>query len=206
MAGPADLLSSLMMTFRFTNAGIPIRSFSMSSRSEEPTLRVGDVVLADLRSAGQEPARGDLIVFRLRDGKTEWMKRVVGLSGERIAMIDGRLSINGAVVTREPLPAYAAAQASGVTRSVSRYLETLPGGVAHEIIETDGDGSVFDRMAETLVPQGACFVLGDNRDNSLDSRDRTVGFVLFSDIVGRIVYRLRPDPTWLVAESSVPGL
>lgn len=121
-------------------------------------------------------------------------------------MIDGRLSIDGAIVNREPLPAYAAAQAGGTTRSVSRYLETLPGGASHEIIETDGDGSVFDRMTETLVPQGACFVLGDNRDNSLDSRDRTVGFIPFADIVGRIVYRLRPDPTWLVAESSVPGL
>jgi len=194
------------MTFRFTNAGIPIRSFSMSSRSEEPTLRVGDVVLADLRSAGQEPARGDLIVFRLRDGKAEWMKRVVGLSGERIAMIDGRLSIDGAIVDRKPLPAFASTQGSGAIRSVSRYRETLPGGASHEIIETDGDGSVFDRMTETLVPQGACFVLGDNRDNSLDSRDRSVGFVPFSDIVGRIVYRLRPDPTWLVAESSVSGL
>jgi signal peptidase I len=206
IAGPTDLLSSLKMSMRFSNAGIPSRSFSVGSQSLQPTLRVGDVVLADLRPAGQRPIRGELVVYRSRDGKTESLKRVIGLPGETIAMVDGRVAIDGIVTPREPLPAYAFPGTGDESPSVPRYRETLPGNVFYEIVEVAGDNGILDRTAGQLVPEGACFVMGDNRDNSLDSRDRSVGFVPFSDIVGRVVYRMRPDPLWLVAESSVPGL
>jgi len=115
--------------------------------------------------------------------------RVVGLPGERVRMINGRLSINGEVVPREAAPKMPDPLHKGQESDV--YVERLPGGTSYRIIESEGDTSRFDNTPEFLVPEGHLFVLGDNRDNSIDSRELPsrfgVGFVPIELVIGRIV-------------------
>jgi signal peptidase I len=187
--------------------------FNIPSSSLMPTLLIGDYVLVskypygfshfslpaslDLapesmpgRLFASQPKRGDVIVFKLpRDGKTDYIKRLIGLPGDKVQMIHGRLYINGTIVQRTPLPPYSALGHFGRPIDVPHYEETLPGGVKHEIIEMDGDEGYWDNTPVYEVPPGNYFMLGDNRDNSLDSRlaseQEGVGFVPFDNLLGR---------------------
>lgn len=205
-AAPPDWALDLATVQRFAKAGIPTRRFSISGQSLEPALQAGDQVLVDLRAAGKQPARGDLVVFRWAQDGSPWIKRVIGMPGERVKMAGGRLVINGSTAPREPLAAHDFTGVDGKVSIVPRYRETLPDGSFHEIVEVDGDDSVFDNTVEALVPENGYFLLGDNRDRSLDSRDRSVGLVSKTDIVGRVIYRLRPKPVWIVQGIEIPEL
>jgi len=138
-----------------------------------------------------EPKRGDVAVFKLpRDGETDYIKRVIGLPGDKIQMIEGRLYINGQIVPREEVKQKVKTQdAYGALVEVPTYYETLPGGVRHLIIERDGDTGYLDNTKVFEVPANSYFMMGDNRDNSLDSRvppeQGGVGFVPFDNFVGR---------------------
>ena len=139
---------------------------------------------------GAEPKRGDIAVFKLpRDGETDYIKRVIGLPGDKVQMIEGRLYINGQIVPRESAPKVKTADAYGATVEVPTYIETLPGGVKHQIIELQGDTGYLDNTRVFEVPPGNFFMMGDNRDNSTDSRvppeQGGVGFVPFENFVGR---------------------
>ena len=128
-----------------------------------------------------------ILAFKLpRDGSTDYIKRLIGLPGDKIQMIHGRLYINGAMVERTALPPYSTPGHFGRPVDVAHYEETLPGGVKHEIIELDGDDGYYDNTAVYEVPPGNYFMMGDNRDNSTDSRVQSaVGYVPFENIVGR---------------------
>jgi signal peptidase I len=137
-----------------------------------------------------EPRRGDVVVFKLpRDGKTDYIKRIVGLPGDKVQMIHGRLYINGTIVERTQLPPYSTLGHFRRPADVAHYEETLPGGVKHEIIEMDGDEGYWDNTPVYEVPPGNYFMMGDNRDNSTDSRvaaaQQGVGFVPFDNLLGR---------------------
>ena len=137
-----------------------------------------------------EPKRGDVAVFKLpRDGSTDYIKRVIGLPGDRVQMVNGRLVINGEVVPREEAPKYTTNDVYGRKTEVATYIETLPGGTKHRIIEIEGDRGYNDNTPVFTVPDGHYFMMGDNRDNSTDSRvpaDRDgVGFVPLENFVGR---------------------
>lgn len=183
--------------------------FNIPSGSMIPTLLIGDYVFVskyaygysnysipfgpDLfagRILGAEPKRGDVVVFKLpRDNETDYIKRVIGLPGDRIQMIEGRLYINNVIVPREPIAKARVEGRDGREVDVPTYKETLPGGVEHTIIEVEGDRGINDNTELFVVPPGHFFMMGDNRDNSSDSRLSGelggVGYVPYVNLVGR---------------------
>jgi signal peptidase I len=131
-----------------------------------------------------EPKRGDVIVFKFPgDNKTDYIKRLIGLPGDKVRMQDGRLFINGTLVEREKVEDFVYRDDRGNAAPLARYKETLPGGKVHYILE-EGDHGPFDNTPEYVVPPGHYFMMGDNRDHSSDSR-ADVGFVPAANLVGR---------------------
>ncbi|MBM3609065.1 MAG: signal peptidase I, partial [Alphaproteobacteria bacterium] len=118
-----------------------------------------------------------------------YIKRVIGLPGDKVQFIEGKLYINGQLVKREPVPDVVAVEADGRRRPASAFRETLPNGVSYTVIERDGDRGFYDDTQVFEVPAGNYFMVGDNRDNSTDSRvaarDGGVGFVPLENFVGR---------------------
>ncbi|WP_368417626.1 signal peptidase I [Rhodovarius sp.] len=183
---------------------IAFEPFNIPSGSMIPTLLVGDYLFVSKYSYGYSrhsmpfspnlfagrlwgatPARGDVAVFKLpRDTSQDYIKRIIGLPGDRIQVIRGVLHINGAAVARESMGPYIA-EGDGPRLTVRLFRETLPGGRTHPIIEQSDDGPL-DNTDVFLVPAGHVFAMGDNRDNSLDSRVQSaVGFVPIDNLVGR---------------------
>lgn len=177
--------------------------FNIPSGSMIPTLLVGDYLFVSKFSYGysryslpfslplipgriffSEVERGDVAVFKLpTDNKTDYIKRIVGLPGDRIQMVNGILHINGQAVKRERADDFIVRDAVGNTRRIPRFIETLPNGRSHAILETNGDNGPSDNTEVYTVPEGRYFAMGDNRDNSLDSR--FIGFVPAENLVGR---------------------
>jgi signal peptidase I len=163
------------------------------------------------RIPGGQPRRGDVIVFKNRlDGGKDYIKRVVGLPGDRVQMIGGVLHINGEPAVREPLGVFAGVDEEGRPVEIHRFRETLPGGKTHitqHYEYADGSSVGMDDTYEYQVPEGGYFVMGDNRDASVDSRwIGRVGKVPLEDIVGRAQFvllsfgddfRITDPRTWL---------
>jgi signal peptidase I len=185
---------------------------SLASLMEK--LHVPPIVMPGRMFASQ-PKRGDIIVFKLpRDGETDYIKRLIGLPGDKMQVIKGRLYINGAETERKPLPAYSIPDEYGPP--VDHFEETLPGGVKHEIIQIGGEAAARGKPDDGRidvnntgvyeVPPGHYFMMGDNRDNSLDSRvppeQGGVGFVPFDNLIGRaevIFFSVEDgEPAWEV--------
>jgi signal peptidase I len=179
--------------------------FNIPSGSMIPTLLVGDYLFVSKYSYGysrysfpfgpdlfsgriwaKEPTRGDVVVFKLpRDNETDYIKRVIGLPGDEIQMIHGVLHINGEAVKKERIDDFIMTDASGRERHVARYRETLPNGVSYPVLDLVNEG-IGDNTEVYKVPEGHFFMMGDNRDNSTDSRFLSeVGFVPFENLVGK---------------------
>lgn len=192
--------------------------FNIPSGSLIPTLEIGDYVFVSKFSYGYSkysiplspplfsgriwsapPQRGDIAVFKVpTDNSTDYIKRVIGLPGDRIQMIHGILNINGEPVKRESAGTRTIVGENGVNRDVPLYYETLPNGVRHEIMEIDGDTGYYDDTKEFVVPPDNYFMMGDNRDNSEDSR--AWGPVPFENFVGKaqiIFFSVRPGESAL---------
>ena len=122
------------------------------------------------RIFGSQPDRGDIVVFRLpKDDFTDYIKRVIGLPGDRIRMIDGLLHINGQPIKRERIEDYIETEETDRATRVKRWRETLPNGVSYTTLDLIDNG-FYDNTQEYVVPAGQYFMMGDNRDNSTDSR------------------------------------
>lgn len=139
------------------------------------------------RLFGRMPERGDVAVFKLpKDPSIDYIKRIVGLPCDRIQMIDGVLHINGDAVSRDRMPDYVLEEAFGGVFTAPQYIETLPNGRQHPVIEINGDDNPLDNTPVYTVPPGYVFGMGDSRDNSQDSRvEDVVGMIPLENLVGR---------------------
>lgn len=191
----ALLLALVIRTFLF-------QPFSIPSGSMRPTLLEGDYLFVtkwaygysrhsfpfspDLFSGriwASEPERGDVVVFKYPPNPSlDYIKRVIGLPGDRVQMIEGALHINGAPVQRELTGQIDNPDITEEQRPVDVYRETLSNGVSYDTFDLTPN-SISDRTREFTVPEGHYFMMGDNRDNSADSR--VFGFVPAENLVGR---------------------
>jgi signal peptidase I len=180
--------------------------FNIPSGAMMPTLRVGDYLFVsktaygygryslpfDLgfnrRSSSHQPERGDIVVFKLpRDNRTDYIKRIISLPGERVQVIDGLPYINGVAIKKEPIGTYdnADEEAYGGINDIPMYRETLPNGVTYDVLDAEPNG-LADNTPEYVVPIAHYFMMGDNRDNSLDSRFlKEMGYVPYENLVGQ---------------------
>ena len=180
--------------------------YFIPSESMVPTLEVGDrlavskfaygwsqysLPLGSLgvqfsgRILGSLPQRGDVVVFMHPQKDMTMIKRVIGLPGDRIRLSRGRLFINGKLVERRYETAYRYKDQQGNPVAVTRYTEVLPGGRSHTIIQRSDD-NIAENMQEYTVPAGELFMMGDNRDNSADSRfPALMGAVPVENLIGR---------------------
>jgi signal peptidase I len=203
-AGLSDWLTSAGIANLFVQADIPAKSYIEPTTKMMPNLREGDVVLADLRQAGKEPARGELIISKYEDN-TVYFDRVIGLSGERIALRGGRIVLGGKEIAQQPAGTIEY-ETAGLHMRRSLFVEALPGARPYKIARDLTTGGFLDNIPETVIAPGHLYLLGDNRDDSVDSRVASRGQVAVADVIGRVVYRLRPDAGWLVPRETVEGL
>jgi signal peptidase I len=214
----------------FVAKGALAEPFYVPSGSMEPTLQIGDALLASKYAYGystaslpiqinlpesgrvfsETPKRGDVVVFRWPGDRSQaWVKRVVGLPGDRIQMRQGQLFINNHAASLKPDGIGEAEDDNGAVEPAYRYVETLPNGVSHAIFKLRDNGRL-DNTPEVTVPPDRVFVMGDNRDNSADSRvpvrEGGVGLLPMDNLVGRadavvgswdLGMRSQPVWTWL---------
>jgi len=195
-----------------------IEPFNIPSGSMLPTLLIGDYLFVSKWTYGYSrnsfpfsfppfsgrifesaPKRGDVIVFKYPGPEekfkgADYIKRIVGIPGDTVQVVDGILRINGQPVTRE-LRGCASDQEGNLVGNRSgpdcpqrglryRYTETMPGDLRHDILEMD-DKQTYDNTPEFKVLPRHVFVMGDNRDNSLDGRTEGTWYVPFDNIIGR---------------------
>jgi signal peptidase I len=193
----ALLIAVVVRTFLFEPFNIP-------SGSMIPTLLVGDYLFVSKysygyskyslpfspnlfsgRILGRMPVVGDVAVFRYpRDTSIDYIKRIIGLPGDRVQVRGGQLYVNGTLVPRRAEGEFTA-EDEGYSVLAKRYSETLPNGRVHDILKLTDDGSPNNTI-EFKVPDGHFFAMGDNRDNSQDSRfSEAVGFVPMENLIGR---------------------
>jgi signal peptidase I len=216
--GIALLIALVIRSFLF-------QPFNIPSESMKPTLLVGDFLFVSKFSYGysrhslplslplipgriffSSPKRGDVVVFKTpSDNRTDYIKRLIGLPGDTIQMRGGVLYINGTAVPRRALGNYQSMDPrSGQMKTGTLYEETLPNGVSYKTL--DLEETAADDTQEFVVPPGHYFMMGDNRDNSTDSRFPTiiggVGYVPAVNLVGKaelLFFSVKaPHPFWAI--------
>lgn len=182
---------------------VAFEPFNIPSGSMKPTLLIGDYLFVSKYTYGYSrfslpfslplfsgrifrsaPERGDVAVFRLpSDTDVDYIKRIVGLPGDRIQVRRGILYINDEPVQRKRVEDFVVSNTFGKIRRVRQFRETLPNGVSYHVLDETRDGDL-DNTGTYTVPKGHFFAMGDNRDNSADSRAH-VGFIPEENLVGR---------------------
>ncbi|CAL1239375.1 signal peptidase I [Candidatus Methylocalor cossyra] len=187
-----------------------VEPFRIPSGSMMPTLLIGDFILVNKYTYGirlpvinkkiievGEPKRGDIVVFRFpKDPKVDYIKRIIGLPGDRIGYYHKQIYLNGQPVKQTPLGEYVGGDRNPGSAGSQLLLSEDLDGVTHDILVRQGEPSM--KEGEFTVPQGYYFVMGDNRDNSNDSR--FWGPVPESNLVGKAFL------IWMSWDSEKPGI
>lgn len=192
----------VVMGIRFTFYGLS----RIPSESMVPSANIGDfIAVANFpygfsplsipytpsswatRWLAKEPERGDVIVIRVpHDQNRDYIKRLIGLPGDRIQVKQGILHVNGKAVLLEEGEPYTYYDQKGKAETGKIFYETLPNGVKHQILKIAEWGSApADNTPEYIVPEDAYFLMGDNRDRSMDSRFSNIGFIHKKNLIGR---------------------
>ena len=197
------LIGSLSLSFRI----FLFEPFHIPSASMKPTLLEGDFIFVSKNSYGisrysilfgsyipyfegrkfaKEPERGDVIVFRPSPIKYQnYVKRLIGLPGDKIQIKNGQIFINDVAVSKIRIKDFELKDKGGQVVKVPQYVETLPNGVSFNTLDLTKNGKL-DNTRVFNVPQGHYFLMGDNRDDSADSRvEEIVGFVPYENLIGR---------------------
>ena len=209
MGETRELLRFLMVAvpayLAFTT--VAFAAYHIPSESMVPAMEVGDRVVVSKFAYGysrqslplnigalmppgrarfleQMPKRGDVAVFMHPQEDKVMIKRLVGLPGDEIAVRDGVLWINGEKLTRREGRSIVRVAQGGALETAGRYIEDLPGGVTH-VIHEFSDYEMYDDFGPYVVPPRHVFAMGDNRDNSLDSRWEGMGPVPMDNLIGR---------------------
>lgn len=163
-----DYLFVSKYQYGISNASLPL----------EPNLFKGRIF------AMRKPERGDVIVFKSPHNRwTNYIKRLIGLPGDKIQIKEGILYINGQMALRKEVGKFTDPDSNEI---LTKYIETLPNGVSYYVIEDD-KGSIADNTEVFQVPAGHYFMVGDNRNHSIDSRfgEHPIGFVPYKKLIGR---------------------
>lgn len=203
-----DILKTILLAVAITLVFrmVAWQPFNIPSGSMRPNLLVGDFLVVSKfeygyskaslvypltrlplegRLFGSDPERGDVVVFKnSRDGNKDYIKRVVGMPGDEVRTVQGTLYINGEPIKRE-LVSTDTIRCSGIKSQAATFRETLPNGVTYLIQECAGNNYRLDNYGPRIVPAGHFFMMGDNRDNSQDSRTSMVEVVPADQIVGK---------------------
>jgi signal peptidase I len=196
--GYALLIALVIRAFFF-------QPFNIPSGSMIPTLLIGDYLFVakysygyskhslpfsppifDGRILSRQPSRGDVIVFKVpTDNRTDFIKRLIGLPGDKIQMKHSVLYINGVAVPRVRVEDFVSRDAMGNVQRIPQYRETMGNGVSYNTLDLIEE-SVTDNTGVYVVPPEHYFFMGDNRDNSNDSRvPSAVGYVPYENLVGK---------------------
>ena len=194
----AGFIALFIRTFFF-------QPFTIPSGSMIPTLLIGDFIFVSQYKYGyskhslpfslplikgrileKKPERGDVVVFKTpNDNRTDYVKTLIGLPGDKIQVKEGILYINGKIIQRDKVQNSTMAVHNNYLNEFD-YIEVLPNGRKHIIRELKGDDGSSDNTIIYTVPENNFFLMGDNRDNSIDSRVLNyVGFVHFENIIGK---------------------
>ena len=177
--------------------------FNIPSGSMKPNLLVGDFIFVSKWSYGYSkhslpfslplipnkilskiPDRGDVVVFKTpENNRTDYIKRVIGLPGDKIKIINGNINLNGKNIARKKMKDFFDNDKNASLKRIRKYKE-FHDSISFDIIDIMDNG-IADNTQLFEVPDGYFFVMGDNRDNSQDSRFKTVGFIPFDNLVGK---------------------
>jgi signal peptidase I len=216
--GPFETIKALGIAILLALAirSFVVEPFKIPSGSMLPTLLIGDYLVVNKYCYGirmpltgsllipvGSPERGDVIVFRFPDDPSQdYIKRIVGLPGDRVEIISGRLWINGQIVDRVDEGEFTYIDyLRDSRRHAQRYREVNPEGKEYTIIHHRSPSTMRDR-GPWVVPKGEYFVMGDNRDNSRDSREWNDKFVSAEQIKGKA---FMIHWSWIVAKGQPQG-